>query len=145
MADRRAGRPVVTTRGECRVEGDIRGKAHDATAGAGADGAQRLFDHGCNLLPLPLCRVVISFEQGRGLERVALEPRSRGSEWYRRQGDRCKDRDDGEDADDLEQREPILPAGEITAYTCSGRSRSPFPPPPHPRHTNRRTNTHTAL
>src|SRR5207247_9765079 len=101
VADGGAGRTVVATRGQHGIDHYVRGKAHGATAGPRADGAQWGVDNGCDLLALPLRGMMIGFEQRRGLERIGFEARTRGSERNGGPHDGCEHRDNAEDTDDL--------------------------------------------
>ena len=111
MADGRACGTVVAASREHRLDRNVRRKAHGAAARSGADGARRRVDAGCDFCALYLRSMVIGFEQRRRLKGVTFDPWPRGSARNGRQGDRRKDRDYSKDADDLEQRKAVLPAG----------------------------------
>src|SRR5580704_361720 len=104
-----AGGTLVAALREQRLDRDVVRQAHGASADAGAERARHRVDLGRDPRAAPDSGVAVLLEQGRRLDRVGLEPRIRGAARDRRQDHGGQKRDDGDDADDLEKGEAVLP------------------------------------
>src|SRR5262245_9002958 len=107
--DRRTGGALVAAGGEHRIEADVVREAHGAAGRAGFDRPGRGIDLRRYRRAAPQRRVAVGLEQGGCLDGVGFQPRARGTARKRRQENGGEDRQDGDDAHDLEKGEAVLP------------------------------------
>src|SRR5438132_7133267 len=109
--DGAAGGALIAALGEQRFDRNIVRQLHRAPGHAGADRARRRADFGADPRAAAHGGVAVLLEQGRGLDRIGLEPRIGGAARQRRQDHGGEQRDDRDDADDFEQGESDLRTG----------------------------------
>src|SRR5262249_26796913 len=107
-ADRRKGRTLIATLRQDGTERDVVRDANHPAGRAGPHQTPRRTDLGRDLGMAPQRRVAVALEQRRGLQRIGLELRARGRARNPGQQHRGEDRDDGDHAHHLEQREAVL-------------------------------------
>src|SRR5947209_2928747 len=109
-ADRLAGRALIATRRQQRIERHIVRHADDAPGCAGAHDTLRRVDLGHDLHVVADRGIAVRLEHRGGLDRKRFQARPRSAARQRRDHDRGEDRYDREYADELEQREALDPA-----------------------------------
>jgi len=115
LTEFRAGRPLIAARRQHSVERHIVRYLDHAAGRAGADHARRRVDVRRHKCAAPDRRCPIGLEHGGNLQRIGLEPRPRCAARHGRHQHRHQHGDDGEHADDLEQRKAILAACAVMA------------------------------